>query len=167
MSTTLGMRVMPPTRTSSSICAEVRSASFRQFLNGWMQRSKRLSQICSIFARVSCTFRCFGPEASAVMNGRLMSTDAVEDRAILAFSASSLRRWRAIGSLRRSMPLSFLKLSTSTRSAPRPVVTAEVGVAVVAFTSKTPSPISSTETSNVPPPRSNTAIFSSFFLSRP
>jgi hypothetical protein len=36
---------------------------------------------------------------------------------------------------------------------------------LVAFTSKTPSPISRIETSNVPPPRSKTAIFSSFFLS--
>ena len=40
-----------------------------------MQRSNRASQICSILARVSCTLRCFGPAASAVMNGRLMSTD--------------------------------------------------------------------------------------------
>jgi hypothetical protein len=31
--------------------------------------------------------RCFGPEASAVMKGRLMSTDVVEERAIFAFSA--------------------------------------------------------------------------------
>jgi len=37
----------------------------------------------------------------------------------------------------------------------------------VAFTSKTPSPISRIEMSKVPPPRSKTAIFSSFFLSRP
>jgi len=34
-------------------------------------------------------------------------------------------------------------------------------------TSNTPSPISRIEMSNVPPPRSNTAIFSSFFLSSP
>ncbi len=133
-----------------------------------MQRSKRLSQICSILARVSCTLRCLGPDASAVMNGRLMSTDWVEESAIFAFSASSLRRCRAIGSFLRSMPFSFLKLSTSQvmrassqLSPPRCVSP------LVALTSKTPSPISSTDTSNVPPPRSNTAIFSSFFLSRP
>src|ERR1019366_8947836 len=84
-----------------------------QLLKGWMQRSKRPSQICSILARVSCTFRCFGPDASAVMNGRLMSTDWVEESAILAFSASSLRRWRAIGSFLSSIPFSFLKSSTS------------------------------------------------------
>src|SRR5580658_9820079 len=38
---------------------------------------------------------------------------------------------------------------------------------LVDLTSKTPSPISRMETSKVPPPRSKTAIFSSFFLSRP
>src|SRR5205807_4199761 len=37
----------------------------------------------------------------------------------------------------------------------------------VAFTSNTPSPISSTETSNVPPPRSKTRIVWSVSLSRP
>ncbi len=37
----------------------------------------------------------------------------------------------------------------------------------VAFTSKTPSPISRIDMSKVPPPRSKTAIFSSFFLSSP
>jgi hypothetical protein len=49
---------------------------------------------------VSVTFRCFGPEASAVMNGRLMSICEFEDeRAILAFSAASLRRWQGHGVL--------------------------------------------------------------------
>ena len=47
------------------------------------------------------------------------------------------------------------------------VVAAEVRVAVDASTSKTPSPTSRTDTSNVPPPRSKTRIFSFFFLSSP
>jgi hypothetical protein len=38
---------------------------------------------------------------------------------------------------------------------------------LVLSTSKTPSPMSRIDTSNVPPPRSKTAIFSFFFLSRP
>ena len=38
---------------------------------------------------------------------------------------------------------------------------------VEAFTSNTPSPISSTEISKVPPPRSYTAMFSLDFLSKP
>ncbi len=97
-----------------------------------------------------------------------MSTDWVEERAIFAFSASSFRRWSAIGSLRRSMPLSFLKLSTSHAISASSQLSPPRWVSpFVALTSNTPSPISSTDTSNVPPPRSNTAIFSSFFLSRP
>jgi hypothetical protein len=39
--------------------------------------------------------RCFGPDASAVTYGRLISVEAVEDSSILAFSAASLRRCRA------------------------------------------------------------------------
>ena len=35
------------------------------------------------------------------------------------------------------------------------------------LTSNTPSPISKIEISNVPPPKSNTAIFSSFLDSKP
>ena len=38
---------------------------------------------------------------------------------------------------------------------------------LVDLTSKTPSPNSKTDISNVPPPKSKTAIFSSFFLSKP
>jgi hypothetical protein len=32
---------------------------------------------------------CFGPLASAVINGRLISVDVVEESSILAFSAAS------------------------------------------------------------------------------
>ena len=35
---------------------------------------------------------CFGPLASAVMNGRLISYSCVDESAIFAFSASSLMR---------------------------------------------------------------------------
>jgi hypothetical protein len=47
------------------------------------------------------------------------------------------------------------------------VVAAEVVVPAVDLTSKTPSAISSTDTSNVPPPRSKTRIVWSVSLSRP
>jgi hypothetical protein len=39
--------------------------------------------------------KCLGPEASAVMNGRLISDSLVVESSILAFSAASLRRWTA------------------------------------------------------------------------
>src|SRR5437660_220087 len=55
---------------------------------------------------------CFGPLASAVMNGRLISYSCELESAIFAFSASSLIRWIASGCLVRSMPLSFLNSLT-------------------------------------------------------
>ena len=66
-SITLGMRVMPPTRTTSSISAAVRPASLSALLHGWMVRLISSSTRLSSFERVSFMVRCFGPEASAVM----------------------------------------------------------------------------------------------------
>src|SRR5207253_2271416 len=90
------------------------------------------------------------------------------DRSFLACSHASFKRCRAIGSLRRSMPFSFWNspatqsMSTWSKSSPPRWVSP-----LVALTSKTPSPTSRMEISKVPPPRSKTAIFSFFFLSRP
>ena len=105
-SITLGMRVMPPTRMTSSISLADTPASFSAARTGssvrWIRSSTRLSS----FARDSFITRCFGPEASAVMKGRLISVSWEEDSSIFAFSAASFRRWRASLSLRRSMPWS-------------------------------------------------------------
>ena len=97
ISTTFGIRVIPPTRTSSSISFGVRPASLRQSRTGFLVRSKSESVSCSSLARVRVSWMCFGPVASAVTKGRLMSYDWVEDSAIFAFSASSLIRCRASG----------------------------------------------------------------------
>ena len=135
---------------------------------GPRQRSIRRSTSCSNLARVSDICRCFGPEASAVMNGRLMSVVLACDRSFLARSAASFRRCKAIWSLRRSMPFSFLNssaiqsISTWSKSSPPRCVSP-----LTPSTSKTPSPTSRIEMSKVPPPRSKTAIVSLFFLSRP
>jgi hypothetical protein len=80
------------------------------------------------------------------------------DSSILAFSAASRIRCIAILSLVRSMPLACLNWSTSQSTSVVPVVATEVVVTVVALTSTTPSPISSRDTSNVPPPRSKTRM---------
>ena len=71
----------------------------------------RSSTSDSSLARVSFMFRCFGPAASAVMYGRLISVCWLKDSSILAFSEASFRRCIASGSLRTSMPLSFLNSS--------------------------------------------------------
>ena len=64
----------------------------------------RLSKV----ARERVFWRCLGPEASAVMKGRLTSACMTLESSILAFSETSLRRWRAILSFARSIPVSFL-----------------------------------------------------------
>ena len=154
-STTLGMRVMPPTSTTSSIWALEKPLSFRACWQGPMVRSIRSSTRLSSLARVSFTFRCSGPEAFMEMKGRFTSYWATVDSSFLAFSASSFRRCRASLSLRRSTLVSFLNSSArkstmrmSKSSPPRKVSP------LVDFTSNTPSPISRIETSKVPPPRS-------------
>ena len=80
-------------------------------MTGPRQRSKRWSVSCSNWLRVIVMVRCFGPVWSAVMNGRLMSACVWNDRSFLAFSAASLSRCKAIWSLRRSIPCSFLNSS--------------------------------------------------------
>ncbi len=57
--------------------------------------------------------KCLGPLASAVMNGRLMSVELAELNSFLAFSQASCRRCRAMVSLRRSIPCSFLNSSAT------------------------------------------------------
>ena len=167
-SCTLGIRLIPPTRITSSMSEALSPASFSANSQGPTVRSTRSSTSASYLARLSLMLRCFGPEASAVINGRLISVSVVVESSIFAFSPSSFRRWRAILSVRRSMPCSLLNSSASqltiriSKSSPPRNVSP-----LVDFTSNTPSPISRMETSNVPPPRSNTAIFSSPFLSSP
>ncbi|MDT4886016.1 hypothetical protein FQZ97_1223210 [compost metagenome] len=107
-SCTLGMRVMPPTRITSLMSLTLMPASLMARRQGAMVRSTSSSTRLSSLARVSLMFRCFGPEASAVMYGRLMSVCALFDSSILAFSAASFRRCRASTSLLRSTPCSFL-----------------------------------------------------------
>ena len=112
--------------------------------------------------------RCLGPEASAVIKGKFISVVLELESSIFAFSAASLSLCRANLSFFKSIPFSFLKLSAKnstilvSKSSPPKNVSP-----LVAFTSKTPSPISNIETSKVPPPRSYTTIVPDFFLSNP
>ena len=160
---------MPPTSTTWSISLTPLSlASSSAWRTGATTRSSSAEVSSESLARVRRVSRCLGPEESAVMNGRLICVSWVVDSSILAFSAASYRRWSAIGSAERSMPWSRLKSATSQStialsklSPPRWLSPA------VDLTSNTPSPISSTDTSKVPPPRSNTRIVCSDSLSRP
>ena len=66
-SCTLGMRVIPPTRITSSMSSVVTLASCIAMRHGSRLRRINSSTNCSNLARVSLTFICFGPLASAVM----------------------------------------------------------------------------------------------------
>ena len=158
-SRTSGMRVMPPTRTTSSMSFASSPASLSAFLHGSMVRATRSATSFSRSERLIVSTRWSGVEAPpsmrAVMNGWLTSVVWAEHNSILAFSAASLSRCSASRSVRRSMPSFALNLSArkltilaSKSSPPRKVSP------LVDFTSNTPSPISRIETSNVPPPRS-------------
>mmetsp|Transcript_39551 Transcript_39551/g.117639 ORF Transcript_39551/g.117639 Transcript_39551/m.117639 type:complete len:263 (+) Transcript_39551:601-1389(+) len=112
ISCTFGMRDMPPTSSTSLMSLADTPASFMHLRHGSLVRSSRSLTSVSSFARVMVMVRCFGPLASAVMNGRLMSVDAVDDSSHFAFSLASRRRCTASLSLDRSMPWSFLNSAT-------------------------------------------------------
>ncbi len=99
--------------------------------------------------------RCFGPDWSAVRNGRLISVSMVEESSILAFSAASLSRCRTILSLETSRPLSFLNSAISQSMIRWSMLSPPRWVSpLVASTSTTFSPTSRMEMSKVPPPKS-------------
>ncbi len=158
VSCTSGTRVDPPTRMTSSTSLLECPASSRAFSICGTVFSTRSSIRFSKVARLRSIFRCCGPSSVAVINGRLIVVVLALDSSILASSAASFSRCRAIGSSRRSTPVSCSNSSAmwsmrrlSKLSPPRCVSP------YVALTSKTPSPSSRMETSKVPPPRSYTA----------
>ena len=163
-----GILVIPPTRTTSFISAAEKPESFKAVLHGSNVLSTKLWTNASSFALVNFKFKCLGPVLSAVINGKFISVCAADESSIFAFSAASFNLCRASLSDFKSMPLSFLnslaRYSTmaSSKSSPPKKVSPFVDL-----TSKTPSPISKIEISNVPPPKSYTAIFFPPFLSRP
>ena len=109
----------------------LRPASLSAALTGPSVFLTRSATRSSSLARVSEMTRCFGPVASAVMYGRLISVVAVVDSSIFAFSAASLRRWRACWSFAEVDALVLLELGQQpVDDALVEVVAAEVRVAV-------------------------------------
>lgn len=95
---------MPPTKRTSPMSDLETSASWIAFLQGStvfrMSPSTRVSNL----ERLNFKFMCFGPDASMVRYGRLMSVWREDDSSHFAFSAASLSRCMAIGSLVISSP---------------------------------------------------------------
>ena len=166
---TMGILVGPPTMMILSILSEESLASLMACSIGPLQRLTMGSTSSSSLARVMVWIRCFGPDASDAMNGRLISVCIVVDSSILAFSQASRTLQKAMLSFARSMPVSFWNspmtylVRASSMSDPPSWVSPEVD-----RTSNTPSLKSMMVTSRVPPPRSKTMIFcSTSDLSRP
>ena len=111
VSTIFGIRVMPPTKTTSSISLAVTPASFNAALQGSIVLFIKSSTKLSSFALVNLRVKCLGPEASAVIKGKFTSVCAVEESSILAFSAASFNLCNANLSDFKSIPLSFLNSS--------------------------------------------------------
>ncbi len=124
--------------------------------------------ILSNFALLKLATKCFGPLASAVINGKLISVFSELESSFFASSALSLSLCIAILSWLRSIPFLSLKSATNqsiialSKSSPP-----KNALPSVLKTSNVPSLISKTVTSNVPPPKSYTTTFSSCFLSSP
>ncbi len=105
---TIGILVGPPTIIILSISFGLRPESFNAWSTGPLHLSTMLEINSSSFALLMDMVKCFGPLASAVIKGRFMSVVTVLESSTFAFSAASLRRWVAILSFLRSMPVSFL-----------------------------------------------------------
>ena len=106
-----GILVCPPTSITSSMSDTLNGeASIALFV---------ISIDLSIYSRANSSSvdrvifmrRCFGPEASEVMNGIFISVSVVVDSSCFAFSAASSSRWSARGSFVTSIPESFLNSS--------------------------------------------------------
>ncbi len=155
----MGIRVEPPTNTTSSIWTGVKPASLRARLIGRRKRLIKSPHKSSNCDRVNLVSRCFGPSSVAVIKGKLISVTPTPDSSILAFSEASVRRWRDWRSRLKSIS-SVAKNCSANQSTilPSKSLPPNCVSPLVDLTSNTPSPTSNIETSKVPPPKSNTRI---------
>ena len=108
---TAGILVEPPTNNTSSISETESPASAKALLVGPIVFSTKSAVNSLNLALDKSIFMCFGPSAVAVMNGRFMLVDIVEDNSFLAFSAASFNLCNAILSDLKSTPSAFLNSS--------------------------------------------------------
>jgi len=70
--------------------------------------------ISSSFERESFIKKCFGPDASELTYGKLISVSTAVESSCFARSAASFKRCKASGSFEISMPSCFLYSETNT-----------------------------------------------------
>mmetsp|Transcript_31404 Transcript_31404/g.76976 ORF Transcript_31404/g.76976 Transcript_31404/m.76976 type:complete len:255 (+) Transcript_31404:871-1635(+) len=145
-----GMRVEPPTSTTSSMASLWHAASLSTCLTTSMQLSNSREHSDSNLARVMVVFKSTPPANDSTS----ISAEGVTERVHLAFSTAACRR-RNARSPTSTSALSFLNVLSKncttllSKSSPPSRV-----FPPVAFTSNRPASIDRIETSNVPPPRS-------------
>ena len=165
---TIGMRVEPPTKTTSSMSSAARAASRSALCTGRNRRSNRSGQRASKPPRSRLVSMCRGPASAVAMKGSEIGVLCTPLNSILAFSAASVSRCRAWRSRLRSMAWLCWKPSASQSTMRRSQSLPPSWVSpLVALTSKTPWAIRSTDTSKVPPPRSNTSTRLTVLRSKP
>ena len=162
----LGIRVEPPTKTTSSIWLLLIFPSLITFSKGGIHFLKRSMHKSSNFDLVKMILRS-SPSIKA-STSIVAWVDA--DKALLALSQETLNLLKALALFFISIPVFFLnskaQYSTSllSKSSPPKWV-----LPFVDLTSNNPSSKVNKETSKVPPPKSNIKTFSSlsWFLSNP
>ncbi len=166
-SDTAGMRVEPPTRTTWSMSFTEMPASRMTWWNGAFTRSSSDCVICWNCARVNLVSRWMGPFSLIERYCSEMLVLVADDSSFLACSAASRRRCSAILSFDRSTPVVFFTsvtrcatIAASQSSPPRRLSPAVARTSMVEKPSSS-LPTSRRDTSNVPPPRSKTRMFSS------
>ncbi len=122
----------------------------------------------SNWARVMVMARCLGPLLIGRDERQVDVGRGLEREVLLGFLGCLLEPLKGHLIFAEVDPLLFLELiGDVVHQGLVPVVAAQWVSPLVERTSKTPSATSRIEMSNVPPPRSKTAIFSFFFLSSP
>ena len=111
-SCTIGIRVDPPTNIILSRSLLLNLASFIAFLTGSRVESTKSRIKSSNLALVKDTSRWSGPDSPWDMNGKLIWVVVTPLKSFFAFSAASFNLCIAILSLDKSIPFSFLNVST-------------------------------------------------------
>ena len=112
ISWTHGTLVDPPTNKTLEISSAVNLASFKAFSTGILVESTKSLIKSSNFALVKVISICFGPDWSAVINGKLIWVCCIPESSIFAFSAASFNLCIAILSVDKSIPSDFLNSET-------------------------------------------------------
>ena len=107
-----GILVWPPTKITSLMSLTVKFFSAKVCSTNLTDLTIISPTNSSNLALVNFMTKCFGPEASEVINGKLISDSIVVESSCLALSAASFNLCKAKESLDKSIPSCFLNSET-------------------------------------------------------